>query len=137
MRQGYDYPIWADAMVEKLVEEFERPGTTIGEEEFLGRPCKVYSYTMVYPNSKGTDTQEWWVWNGVTLRSQLHTEIEGTITETFEEAVHIEVDVDIDASLFTPPNDVTFEPVEQTPAERLDHRKSPPWVRVGPNLARF
>jgi len=92
---------------------------------------------MVYRNSKGTDTQKWRVWNGVTLRSQLHAEIEGTITETFEEAVHIEEDVDIDASLFTPPNDVTFEPVEQTPAEQLDHRKSPPWVRMRPNLARF
>lgn len=63
---------------------------------------------MVYPNSKGTDRQKWWVWNGVTLRSQLHAEIEGTITETFEAAGHVQEDVDIDASLFTPPNDVTL-----------------------------
>src|SRR5215469_15014788 len=63
MQQGYDVPIWADSMMERLIEESPRRGTvTISEEEFLGRPCKVYSSSTVYPNSKDTDTQKWWVW---------------------------------------------------------------------------
>lgn len=129
MPQGFEYPIWADSMTEDLVKEFARPGTTLGQEDLLGRPCRVYSFSKSY--STGTDTQKYWVWNGITLRSELHQETPDT-TDTFEEAVRIEEDVDIDSRLFVPPNDVMFEPAQRTPAEQLDLRKSPPWVRMGP-----
>jgi hypothetical protein len=131
MHGGFDYPIWADAMVEKIGQDVGKPLYTITEKEFLGRPCKVYS------NSKGADSQKWWVWNGVTLRSESHQEIGNTILETSEEAVRVDQDADIDSGLFTPPSDVTFDPVAQTPSQREGHRKSPPWVRMGPELELF
>jgi hypothetical protein len=131
MHGGFGYPIWADAMVEKIGQDVGKPLYTITEKEFLGRPCKVYS------NSKGADSQKWWVWNGVTLRSESHQEIGNTILETSEEAVRVDQDADIDSGLFTPPSDVTFDPVAQTPSQREGHRKSPPWVRMGPELELF
>jgi hypothetical protein len=134
MPPGFDFPIWADSMLEEFVKESARPGTAFGQEDFLGRPCKLYSFSKSYSN--GTDTQKYWVWNGITLRSELHQETRDT-TDTFEEAVRIEEDVDIDPSLFIPPNDVTFEPVMQTPAQQLGLRKSPPWLRMGPILPAF
>jgi hypothetical protein len=128
MHGGFDYPIWADAMVEKIGQDIGQAVYTITEEQFLGRLCKVYS------NSKGTDSQKWWVWKGVTLRSESHQEIGNTVLETSEEAVRVDEDADIGSDLFTPPSDVTFESVEQTPSQREGHRKSPPWVRMGPEL---
>ena len=39
LREGYDYTVWEDA----AAEAFQLPGTTISEEQVLGRPCKVYT----------------------------------------------------------------------------------------------
>ena len=64
MREGYNYTVWEDSAVEK----FSAPVATVSEEEFLGRPCKVYSI------SPGKNLQKWWVWNGITLRSESHFE---------------------------------------------------------------
>ena len=124
MREGYDYTIWGDSAAEKL----HVPGATVSDEEFLGRPCKVYSI------SPGKSVQKWWVWNGVTLRSVTHFEDEGGVQDASEEAVRVEEDGNIDPSLFALPADVTFEPVKPTVAEQLDHHKSAPWVRLFPEI---
>jgi len=73
----------------------------------------------------------------MTLRSESHLEIQDTIIETFEEAVRVEQDVDIDPSLFTPPNDLAFEPVKPTLAQQRNHNKAAPWVRMGPEIEMF
>ena len=124
MREGYGYTIWGDSAAEKL----HVPGATVSEEEFLGRPCKVYSI------SPGKTVQKWWVWNGVTLRSESHFEDEVGVQDASEEAVRVEEDGDIDPALFALPADVTFEPVKPTVAEQLDHHKSAPWVRIRPEI---
>ena len=100
----------------------------MSEEEFLGRPCNVYSI------SPGKTVQKWWVWNGVTLRSESHFQDEAGVQDTSEEAVRVEEDGDIDPALFALPADVTFEPVKPTVAEQLDHHKSAPWVRIKPEI---
>jgi hypothetical protein len=127
MREGYDYTVWEDAAAEKL----RVPGATESEEEFLGRPCKVYSI------SPGKTIQKWWVWNGITLRSESHFEDATTVQDTTEEAVRLEVDGDIDPGLFVLPVDVTFEPAKPTVAEQQDHHKSAPWVRMVPEVTIF
>jgi hypothetical protein len=127
MREGYDYTIWEDAAVEK----FSEPVATVSGEEFLGRPCKVYSI------SPGKTVQKWWVWNGVTLRSESHFEDATTVQDTTEEAVRLEVDGDIDPGLFALPADVTFEPAKPTVAEQQNHHKSAPWVRMVPEVMFF
>jgi hypothetical protein len=127
MREGYDYTIWEDSAVEK----FSMPVATVSEEEFLGRPCKVYSI------SPRKTVQKWWVWNGITLRSESHFEDATTVQDTTEEAVRLEVDADIDPGLFTLPTDVTFEPAKPTVAELQNHRKSAPWVRMVPEVTIF
>jgi hypothetical protein len=131
LREGYDYTIWRDSAVEQLNLPARLPGVTVSEEMFLGRPCKVYSI------SKAPEVQRWWVWKGVTLRSESHWVIQTTVLDTSEEAVRIEEDVDLDASLFTPPTDVTFEPAQPTVAEQLNHHKSAPWVRMKPEVEMF
>ena len=126
IHEKFGSPIWADA----AVEELKLPGATItGEEEFLRRPCKVYTL------STGLVTKKWWVWNGVTLRSESHQDIQNSVTDTSEEAVRVEEDVDIDPGLFKPPEDVTFEMAKPTPARQADHRA--PWVRTGPEIELF
>ena len=126
IHEKYDSPIWADA----AVEELKLPGATIsGEEEFLGRPCKVYTL------STGLVTKKWWVWNGVTLRSESHQDIQNSVTDTSEEAVRVEDDADIDPGLFKPPNDVTFELAKPTPGRQADHHA--PWMRMGPEIELF
>ena len=127
MREGYDYTIWEDSAAEKL----RVPGATVSKEEFLGRPCTVYSI------SPGKTVQKWWVWNGITLRSESHFEDRTTVMDTSEEAVRLEEDGDIDPSLFVRPADVTFEPAKPTVAEQLNHHKSAPWVRMGPEMNLF
>jgi hypothetical protein len=127
LREGYDYTIWEDAAAEKL----HVPGATVSEQEFLGRPCKVYSI------SPGKTVQKWWVWNGITLRSESHFGDATTVQDTTEEAVRVEEDVEMDPGLFTMPADVTFEPVKPTVAEQLNHHKSAPWVRMKPETAIF
>jgi hypothetical protein len=127
MREGYDYTVWEDSAVEK----FRVPVATVSEEEFLGRPCKVYSI------SPGKNLQKWWVWNGITLRSESHFEDATTVQDTTEEAVRLEVDGDIDTGLFALPADVTFEPAKPTVAEQQDHHKSAPWVRMVPEVTIF
>jgi hypothetical protein len=127
LREGYDYTVWEDAAAEKL----RVPGATVSEEEFLGRPCKVYSI------SPGKTVQKWWVWNGVTLRSESHFEDAVEIQDITEEAVRVEQDVEIDRGLFALPADVTFEPVKPTVAEQLNHHKSAPWVRMKPEATIF
>ena len=127
MREGYDYSVWEDSAAEKL----KVPGSTVSEEEFLGRPCKVYSI------SPGKTVQKWWVWNGITLRSESHFEDATTVQDTTEEAVRVEVDGDIDPGLFALPPDVTFEPAKPTVAEQQDHHKSAPWVRMVPEVTIF
>jgi hypothetical protein len=123
--EGYGGTIWADASVVEL----PMPGATVSEEEFLGRPCKVYQI------SRGADLQKWWVWNGVTLRSESHMEIQKTtILDTSEEAVHVEENVDINPDMFIPPGDVTFEPAEPAVVERYKHPQVGPWVRPGPEM---
>jgi hypothetical protein len=124
LREGYDYTVWEDAAVEKP----STPLATVSEEEFLGRPCKVYSI------SPGKTVQKWWVWNGVTLRSESHFEDAVEVQDTTEEAVRLEVDGDIDPGLFAPPADVTFEPVKPT---QLNYRQSAPWVRMKPEAIIF
>lgn len=126
IHEKYDAPIWADA----AVEELKLPGATISaEEEFLGRPCKVYTF------STGLATKKWWVWNGVTLRSESHQDIQNSVTDTSEEAVRVEEDVDLDPGLFKPPDGVTFELAKPTPAQRADHHA--PWIRMGPEIELF
>ncbi len=125
--EGYDYTIWGDSAVEKL----NVPGATVSEEEFLARPCKVYSL------SPGKTVQKWWVWNGVTLRSESHFEDATTIQDTTEEAVRVEVDGDIDPGLFALPADVTLEPAKPTVADQLNHHKAAPWVRMKPEIEIF
>jgi hypothetical protein len=127
MREGFDYTVWEDAAVEK----FTQPVATVSEEEFLGRPCKVYSM------SPSKNVQKWWVWKGIILRSQSHFEDAEGIQDTTEEAVHVEVDGDIDPRLFALPTGVTFEPEKQTVADQLDHHKSAPWVRLLPEVTIF
>jgi hypothetical protein len=81
LREGYDYTVWEDA----LAEAFQLRGTTISEEQRLGRQCKVYT------RSQGAaDVQKWWVWNGVTLGSESHLESGSTEIDTREEAVRVE-----------------------------------------------
>jgi hypothetical protein len=126
LREGYDYTVWEDAAAENL----HMPGATVSEEELLGRPCKVYSI------SPGKTVQKWWVWNGVTLRSESHFEDTVEVQDTTEEAVRLEVDGDIDPSLFALPADVTFEPLKPTVAD-LNHHKSAPWVRMKPETDIF
>lgn len=127
MRQGYDYTIWEDSAVEK----FSVPGATVNEEEFLGRPCKVYSI------SPGRNVQKWWVWNGITLRSESHFEDANTVQDTREEAVRLEVDGDIDSGRFALPAGVTFESVQPTVADQQNHHKRAPWVRMMPEVTIF
>jgi hypothetical protein len=124
LREGYDYTVWEDAAAEKL----RVPGATVSEQEFLGRPCKVYSI------SPGKTVQKWWVWNGITLRSESHFEDATTVQDTTEEAVRVEEDVEIESGLFSPPSDVTFEPAQLFVAEQQDHRKPAPWMRYGPDV---
>jgi hypothetical protein len=126
MHEGYDYTIWEDSAVEK----FSMSVATVSEE-FLGRPCKVYSI------SPGKTVQKWWVWNGITLRSESHFEDTTTGQDTTEEAVRLEVDGNIDPGLFALPADVTFEPAKPTVAEQQNHHKSAPWVRMAPEVTIF
>jgi hypothetical protein len=125
--EGYDYKVWEDASVPSIVES-KLPGTGISEEQFLGRPCKVYTL------AKGVDNQKWWVWNGVTLRSESHFETTSTVMDTWEEAVRVEEDVEIDSGLFSPPPDITFEPAELSTAEKQNHHKPAPWARYRPDV---
>ncbi len=126
LADGFDYHVWEDAPMQ-LIEELRQPGA-VAEEQFLGRRCKVYTL-----NSKDAGTYKWWVWNGVTLRSESHSgETGSTVIETSEEAVRVEEDGKIDSGLFSPPTDVTFTPVTETTSEREAHHTSPPWVRMDP-----
>lgn len=127
IHEKFDSPIWADAPVDEL----KMPGVTIGTEEFLGRPCKVYTV------STALVTKKWWVWNGVTLRSESHQEIQNSISDTSEEAVRVDENADIDPGLFIAPSDVTFEPAKPTPAKQMGQRKTAPWVRKGPEIELF
>jgi hypothetical protein len=124
LREGYDFTVWEDAFIERPM----LPGTTISEEQFLGRQCKVYTL------AKGVEFQKWWVWNGVTLRSESHLETTASAWDTSEEAVRVEVDSEIDPGLFSPPPDVTFEPATLSIAEQQDHHKPPPWMRMRPDV---
>jgi hypothetical protein len=124
LREGYDYTVWEDAAAEKL----RVPGAMVTEEEFLGRPCKVYSI------SPGKTVQKWWVWNGITLRSETHFEDATTVQDITEEAVRVEEDVEIESGLFSPPSDVTFEPAQLSVADQQNHHKSAPWVRYRPDV---
>jgi hypothetical protein len=81
--------------------------------------------------------QKWWVWNGITLRSESHFEDATTVQDTTEEAVRLEVDGDIDPGLFALPADVTFEPAKPAVAEQQNHHKSAPWVRMAPEVTIF
>jgi hypothetical protein len=129
--QGFDYHVWEDAPMQqlKLIEEVKPPGG-IGEEQFLGRQCKVYTL-----NSKDGTTYKWWVWNGVTLRSESHSgETASTVIETSEEAVRVEEDRKIDSQLFSPPTDVTFTPVTETTSEQEAHHTITPWERMNPDV---
>jgi hypothetical protein len=96
----------------------------------LGRQCKVYTRS-----GSSADIQKWWVWNGVTLRSQSHLQTGSTVIDTWEEAVRLEEDREIDSGLFSPPADVIFEQAKETVAEQLNHHKSAPWMRIGPEVA--
>jgi hypothetical protein len=133
IRQGFNQPIWKDAAVED--EELKEPGLTTSTEEFLGRLCKVYSISRTV-DAHNFNTQKWWVWNGVTLRSEWHSEIQDTVMDTSEEAVRVEEDTEIDPSLFTAPPDVVFEQVKPTPAQ-LSKKRRAPWVRTGPEIELF
>lgn len=125
LREGYDYTVWEDA----AAEAFQLPGTTISEEKVLGRQCKVYT------RSEGAaDIQRWWVWNGVTLRSESHVETGSTVIDTWERVVRVQEDGEIDAGLFSPPTDVAFAPVTETMADQLNHHKSAPWMRIRPEV---
>jgi len=127
VHEKYDSPVWADA----AVEQQKLQGATVsGEEEVLGRPCKVYTQSFT-----GLVTRKWWVWNGVTLRSESHWDRDKSVSDTTEQAVRVEEDVDIDPSLFKPPNDVVFEPAKPVPARQADHHA--PWVRMSPEIDWF
>jgi hypothetical protein len=129
LREGYDYNVWEDALIPFV--ELKLPEPRITEEQFLGKPCKVYTF------AKGAEIQKWWVWNGVTVRTESHLETKSTVMDTWEEATRVEEDADIDPGLFAAPTDVTFEPAKLTVAEQLNHHKSAPWVRMGPDMPSF
>lgn len=125
LHEGYDHTVWEDA----LAEAFPLPGTTISAEQVLGRECKVYT------RSEGAaDIQKWWVWSGVTLRSESHLEAASTVIDTWEKAVRVEEGGEIDSGLFAPPTDVAFAPVTETMAEHLNAHKSAPWMRIRPEV---
>ena len=94
---------------------------------------RIFHYSI----SPGTTVQKWWVWNGITLRSESHFEDRTTVMDTSEEAVRVEEDGDIDPGLFVLPADLTFEPAKPAVAEQLNHHKSAPWVRMGPEMNLF
>ncbi len=128
--EGFDYHVWEDAPMQelKLIEE-ARP-TAIGEEQFLARPCKVYTLA-----SKDGGTHTWWVWNGVTLHSESRSgEPAETVIETSEEAVRVVEDGEMDSGLFSPPTDVTFTPVPETTSELEAHHTVTPWQRLDPTV---
>ncbi|MGB2901673.1 MAG: hypothetical protein WBB89_20625 [Candidatus Acidiferrum sp.] len=124
LREGYDYTVWEDA----FSEWSKLPGTSIGEEQFLGRQCKLYTLAI------RDQIQKWWVWNGVTLRSESHLGTTPNADDTSEEAVRVEEDVEIDSGLFSPPPDVTFEPAELSVADQQNHHKPAPWMRMRPDV---
>ena len=131
--EGYDYHVWEDALVEQLIKQFKKPGTRIEEqqEQFLGRQCTVYTV------SDNGDISKWWVWNGVTLRSELHSgKPESGLTETSEEAVRVEEDGELDSQLFSRPTDVTFTPVTEATSQSQQeaHQGLTPWMRISPEV---
>jgi hypothetical protein len=129
LHEGYDYTVWEDALIPFV--ELKLPEPRITEEQFLGKQCKVYTF------AKGAEIQKWWVWNGVTLRTESHLETTTTVLDTWEEATRVEEDGDIAPGLFIPPADVTFEPAKPTVAEQLNNHKSAPWVRMKPEMDLF
>jgi len=120
--EGFASPVWPDAPMEEL----RLPGIKIEEDEVLGRPCQVYTLSTT------TGLQKYWVWNGLTLRSERHLGPASDVNESWEEAVRIEEDTAIAAGLFSPPADVTFQPVTETATEQESHRTIAPWQRLGP-----
>lgn len=129
LHEGYDYTVWEDALIPFV--ELKLPEPRISEEQFLEKPCKVYTF------AKGVEIQKWWVWNGVTLRSESHLETTSTVMDTWEEATRVDEDADIDPGLFVAPTDVTFELAKPTVSEQLNHHKSAPWVRMKPEMDLF
>jgi len=120
--EGFDSPVWLDAPMEEL----KLPGIKIEEDEVLGRPCQVYTLSTT------TGLQKYWVWNGLTLRSERHLGPASDVNESWEEAVRIEEDTAIDPGRFLPSADVTFQLVTETPTEQQSHRTIAPWQRLGP-----
>jgi len=124
LHDGYDYTVWEDA----FIEWSKLPGTAISEEQFLGRQCKLYTLAI------RDQIQKWWVWNGVTLRSESHLGTAPDAIDTSEEAVRVEENVEIDPGLFSPPADLTFEPAQLSVAEQQNHHKPAPWMRYRPDV---
>lgn len=120
--ESFDSPVWLDTPMEEL----NLPGIRIEADEVLGRPCQVYTLSTT------TGMQKYWVWNGLTLRSERHLGPASDVNESWEEAVRVEENAAIDPGLFSPPADVTFQLMAETPAELENHRKIAPWQRLGP-----
>jgi hypothetical protein len=120
--EGFDSPVWLDAPMEEL----KLPGIKIEAGEVLGRPCQVYTLATI------TGLQKYWVWNGLTLRSERHLGPASDVNESWEEAVRVEENTAIEPGLFVPPADVTFQLVTETPTEQQSHRTIAPWQRLGP-----
>jgi hypothetical protein len=120
--EGFDSPVWLDTPIEEL----KLPGIKIEEDEVLGRRCRVYTLSTT------TGLQKYWVWNGLTLRSERHLGPASDVNESWEEAVRVEENAAIDPGLFLPPADVTFQLVTETRTEQQSHRRIAPWQRLGP-----
>ena len=120
--ESFASPVWPDAPLEEL----KLPGIKIEEGEVLGRRCQVYTLSTT------TGLQKYWVWNGLTLRSERHLGLASDVNESWEEAVRVEEDTAIASGLFSPPADVTFQPTTETPAQQQSYRTIAPWQRLGP-----
>ncbi len=71
-----------------------------GTEEFFGKPCKIYSLAYDKGNFKG----KFWVWKGITLKTE--SEIESIKVNM--EAEELEIDKEIPKSHFEIPSGVQF-----------------------------
>ena len=79
-----------------------------GEDEICGKPCTIYSITS-RGNGKRTKAIVW-IWNGVSLRKQISS---FPINMDYI-ATDIEVDVDIDPSVFIVPDYTIENPAAHT-----------------------
>lgn len=90
-----------------------------GEEEILGRKCKVYEH------GEGEVRQKSWIWNDIVLKHTAIYRYQAYTQTTSKEAVKIEENVPMDDSLFKlPPNytAISLEEKSKRVQESFDER---------------